>query len=86
METALVSLTFSGNMTLLGQLGSRSAELAQLQQFRELHAPAQPQTQPMEFNVTVAGKLPPRALGLEGLHAILWHPVLLFCSLSILLQ
>lgn len=58
METALVSLTFSGNMTLLGQLGSRSAELAQLQQFRELHAPAQPQTQPMEFNVLLLGSFP----------------------------
>lgn len=57
METALVSLTFSGNMTLVDQLGSRSAELAQPQQFRELHAPTQPQTQPIEFNVTVAGKL-----------------------------
>lgn len=32
METALVSLTFSGNMTLVDQLGSRSAELAQPQQ------------------------------------------------------
>lgn len=89
METALASLTVSGNMTLVDELGSRSAELAQPQQVPPSGNSVpllSPKHSPLSSMSLLPGDFPPRALVFEGLHVIPWHPVLPFGSLRILLQ